>query len=633
MTDTSTRVESVTDVPVTDSTVVVGEHERYLGQLVFQTPDQAKLLRQYRQFISKQGVLTDTGLYEAFTRQLVEDGYEIFLLPSADQVLEWHSQWADSLKVDGVELFDKKTGEPSSLHPYQQYGLRKALFEYPESFKEVYGSGFFFFNWGTGTGKTVAACSGAQELFNHDRIDLVIVFTLRQVKVDFTRFANTATKLRAVAVDGEKDFRRKEYRRGEADMYVLNYEKARKSVDLDLLIELVKGKRVLFVFDEVQKILNENTNRDGVNKLLDSVKDKFVWPMSASIIDGDPDRYWKVFEWMKSNPLGTLKQFHRDYVERIENRKFIVRTRNGPFPVYETIHHFDFTKLDEVRHRVAPWTHSVRKTDPGVREFFKGLNFVEVPVEMDPADRQVYNLIVEEAEEYKKSTEPVEGVTPATFYQALRYTCLGLESHKYSDNALSKVISAKPVSNKTCAKLERLLDDVATIIDEGDKVVIFTHWTNLSLFRISEALEKKKIAHVVHHGGQSLSQNEEAKTEFKTNAQCRVFLSSDAGSHGLNLPEARYVLNYDTPFSYDTLMQRCDRIDRADSWLDGLEARIYYYEDTIEERIWEVNNYRRYLASVVQGTEERLHRPPIDLDADESNHQMMDWLMFGSKGK
>ena len=74
------------------------------------------------------------------------------------------------------------------------------------------------------------------------------------------------------------------------------------------------------------------------------------------------------------------------------------------------------------------------------------------------------------------------------------------------------------------------------------------------------------------------------------------------------MPEARVVINFDCPYDYDTLMQRNDRIDRADTFLDGLESRLYYYEDTVEEYIWGVNNERRLLSSSLQGTQEAFSR-------------------------
>jgi len=125
-------------------------------------------------------------------------------------------------------------------------------------------------------------------------------------------------------------------------------------------------------------------------------------------------------------------------------------------------------------------------------------------------------------------------------------------------------------------------------------------------------LDKRGINYVLHYGvGQSAKARQLAQEQFKTNPAVTLFLSSDAGSHGLNLPEARYVINYDVPRSYDLLMQRSERINRADSKLDGMTS--YCYVTTfpegdeapcVEQEIWAENERRRLIAAATMGTVE-----------------------------
>ena len=50
-----------------------------------------------------------------------------------------------------------------------------------------------------------------------------------------------------------------------------------------------------------------------------------------------------------------------------------------------TYYDWDLSALTEIRHRVGGATQTVRKTDPGVRECFKGMATVLVPVQPLPA--------------------------------------------------------------------------------------------------------------------------------------------------------------------------------------------------------------------------------------------------------
>jgi len=516
-------------------------------------------------------------------------------------------------KIEGLTLL--KNGQPSDLFPYQQNGLEKALSNHDHE-----KNSFFFFNWGTGCGKTVVACAGAQELFNRGEIDVVLVFTLRQVKADFTRACNNSTTLRARNIEGLRNKRHEEYLKQDAEMYVLNYEKARKGVDLQQLKGLIHGKRVLFVFDEVQKILNNNTSRSGMSELFTEASEYTIWPMSASLVKGDPERFWKTFDWMETNPLGTIEDFRERYVAFTEERPRTVRMKNGHvFTQTDIIRTYDHYKLEEVRERVEPWSHAVRKSDPGVREFFKGLQFNAIPLELSDDDRELYDLLCDAYDQDKTNK--------LAYYNALRYTCLTAESHLYSKGPVSKMLvdAALDLKSSTSNKMERVLDDIEELRDGGDKVLLFTHYTNLSLKIIDREMNKRGIRHTLHYGAQSDRQNEEAKHLFKTDQDITVLLSSDAGSHGMNIPEARVVISYECPYDYDTLMQRNDRIDRADSWLEGLEARLYLYSGTIEERIWAINNARRQISSAVQGTTESLSKDLPNLNLREEDN--VAWLM------
>ena len=102
-------------------------------------------------------------------------------------------------------------------------------------------------------------------------------------------------------------------------------------------------------------------------------------------------------------------------------------------------------------------------------------------------------------------------------------------------------------------------------------------------------------------------------------------MSSDAGAYGLNFQEARFVINYDIPYSYDTLMQRGDRVNRADSYLDGLTSYVYVTDDSVEENIWKINNQRRRLAEVTQGARESLNsgKSALDIVAQEDDESSL----------
>ena len=568
------------------------------------TSNQKDFNIKYQDYVSSFCVLIETGMWKDFEQALDDDKIEIYVTAEADKIIKKSETFSEILTVSGYKLPIKADGSKGSLHPYQQYALRKALASKDH---------FLFFNHGTGTGKGTEASAGAQELFNTNMIDLVYVFTLRKMKINLTREFNTKTSLVAKNIEGTKAYRKKEFEKDDAQVFVMNYEKA--NFDFDLLVQKAKGKRVLFILDEVQKILvftggKPNKAGAGIRKLIRSLKSPHIWPMSATVVGKDPERFWRLFDLpVGKNPLGTLSDFRETYSERIEHRQL-------PWGVEDT-YIWSPTALAELRHRIASKMHTVRKTDPGVREYFKKPQFIAVPVQLSDEDRDLYNLVLESA----RDDSPDKW---GQYYRILRYMCNTVESLKFSDSPIAKTISDSiELSSKTSSKMEMVLDKIQEIADASDKVVVFTQFTNLGLFLIADQLKERGIKFVQHYGtGMTDKEAQKAQDDFKADPSITVFLSSDAGSHGLSFQEARYVISYDTPYSYDLLTQRNDRIDRADSYLEGLTTYVYYTESTVEERIWEINNSRRELSSAVQGTVEVLGR---------SEDENLGYLMFGKK--
>ncbi len=605
------EIDTEDEIDTSSPFVVFGEAEQYPYQLMCLGLDSDQLIADYPTFLSNFSVLIETGLFDRFCEKLDEDGYRIYFFKSGKRVLRKHQEWSEPLLVEGLNLPDRGHTK-GALFPYQMYAIRKGL-------DADLDTKFLFANHGTGTGKSVTACAGAQELFNRGMIDVVFFFTLRKNKINMMRAFNNFTQLRAVNIEGTKAKRTKEFAKQDADVYVMNYEKA--NFDQKILQDRIAGKRVFFIFDEVQKILIHKSGKpnlagQGIASLIETAgKQPYmnVWPMSATVINADPERYFYLYSHAPGkHPLKNITTYRKRFTERTEMNR-------TPWGSIDIKYIWDPQKLEEVRHIVAPWTHTVRKTDPGVREYFKDTKFEPVYIQLSDEDRELYELVKQAGSE---DDEKLWG----QYYRVLNYICNTAGSLKYSQSEIAKTIveSVPDLSSKTSSKMETLVEQVQSIKDQGDKSVVFTQYTNLGLFLIAEELENAGIKHVVHYGtGMTDKQAQMAQDEFKSDPSVTAFLSSDAGSHGLSFQEARYVINFDCPYSYDLLTQRNDRIDRADSYLDGLTSYVYICEDTVEERRWLINNERRSLAAATQGTIEQYSRSS---SSEEAN---LEYLIFG----
>jgi hypothetical protein len=585
------------------SLVVVEQSPDWPGELIFQPANAQGFYDHYGDWTSRYLVLNQLFALEQFHRLITADGLRPIFHPNTLPILDKFDRWAQPLKVEGFSC--PGDGE---LYPFQDFTLNRAL---ERANNKTPADRLFFCNWTTGSGKSLFAMAGAQELFNRDQIDLVMAFTLMGSKLNLATdavasFANT-TELVPFVNDGSKAQRIRGYGR-DFQVLVSNYEKC--WVDHDEIRELTKGRRVLWIFDEASKVLKAHGERTRTRKALQKLvrgSTATVWPMSASVVDASPLRYRDVYNLSGTaddrNPLGTKMEFQARY------------SRFGQWGAGSDTDEWNRARLHEIRHRVADRTQAVRKTDPGVREYFKGMQSVIVPIHMSPQDRGLYEMIRTDARELIDATPAGEspGLQIMGHYRMLRYVCNTPEALTVSSDEFAARLREEVPDSLTsahCAKLEQFLDQVCEIRDQGDKVVAFMHFTNLGLLLLPPHLDKRGINYVLHYGvGQTAQARQIAQQQFKTNPDVTLFLSSDAGSHGLNLPEARYVINYDVPRSYDLLMQRSERINRADSKLDGMTSYCYVTtfaepEVCVEQEIWEENERRRLIAAATMGTVE-----------------------------
>jgi hypothetical protein len=82
--------------------------------------------------------------------------------------------------------------------------------------------------------------------------------------------------------------------------------------------------------------------------------------------------------------------------------------------------------------------------------------------------------------------------------------------------------------------------------------------------------------------------------KFRNDAECRVFLSTDAGGLGLNLQAASAVINFEPPWNPARLEQRIGRVHRLGQ-ANPVHVVHLLTEGSIEERVWETLKIKKSL--------------------------------------
>jgi len=125
------------------------------------------------------------------------------------------------------------------------------------------------------------------------------------------------------------------------------------------------------------------------------------------------------------------------------------------------------------------------------------------------------------------------------------------------------------------SKLAKLTELVNHYIDEGSKIVVFTEYKETAYY-IANALKKAVGDKVLVLTGEEAHREdtmEKIKDCFlREEGECKVLVSTDVLSEGLDLQVANVLINYDLPWSPLKLEQRMGRI-----WRLGQEKESYIY--------------------------------------------------------
>jgi len=142
-------------------------------------------------------------------------------------------------------------------------------------------------------------------------------------------------------------------------------------------------------------------------------------------------------------------------------------------------------------------------------------------------------------------------------------------------------------------ELAALLDDL--FVQPDAKAVIFSQWTR-SHDIVIRRLKARGIGHVSFHGGIPSEKRPALVERFMNDADCRVFISTDAGAAGLNLQNASTLINMDLPWNPAILEQRISRIHRMGQ-KRPVQIVNLVAKGTIEEGMLGVLAFKRSLSA------------------------------------
>jgi hypothetical protein len=376
-----------------------------------------------------------------------------------------------------------------------------------------------------GLGKTIQAIAACALLHRLGKARRVLVVTPASLKTEWEEQIQRFTTLPYRLVFGSRQQRLQAYRADAAPFFtIVNYEQMVPDA-LDVNTQLEPD---VVVLDEAQRIKNWNTKTAQAVKRLRS---RYAFVLTGTPIENRIDELYSLMDFLNPTVLGPLFRFNRDFYE-LDDRGKPIGYRN----------------LDVLHQRIRPYMLRRRKADVETelpertdRNHFVPLGPEQQTRHTDLANRVARILAIGKQRPLTKQEQERLQI----YLGMMRMTC---DTNYILDD-----------NERTCpklAELEKILEECRENPDV--KVIVFSEWERmLQLVRI--LCQKLNLGHAWHTGSVPQQRRRDEINLFKDDPQCRVFLSTDSGSTGLNLQNASVVINCDLPWNPARLEQRIAR--------------------------------------------------------------------------
>jgi len=451
-----------------------------------------------------------------------------------------------------------------------------------------------------GAGKTVTTLAALETLKARGDISKTLIVVPASLKFQWEREIHKFTDAKVTVIDGSASQRKKLWRTAiSVDYVVVNSE--------SLINDLPLYEKHVFdaiVVDEATMIKTPRTKRSRLLKRIGK-KYHYRFALTGQPIENKPEELFSIMEFVNPAVLGKFSIF---------DATFIVRDGFGRPKRYRNLRSLHESMLPVM----------IRKTREDIADQLPQVITHFIPVPFDYSGAITYKILAEDlldsiqkaldshggnfdlwSHYYGKEGDAVRGEIMSRL-TTLRMFCDNPElvvnsannynlygAGKGSQHAAQML--AKGYLNKSTAtpKLDAVLQYIETVLDEDpiNKVVVFSFFKNN--LRLIQKASASITNSVLFMGDMAMKDRDKSKQQFSTDPKTRLFLSSDAGGYGVDLPIANYLISYDLPWSAGKLDQREARIIRLSSEFPHVNIVSFVMKGSIEERQYEMLQQKR----------------------------------------
>lgn len=304
----------------------------------------------------------------------------------------------------------------------------------------------------------------------------------------------------------------------------------------------------MIVVDEFHKVNKGSQQADGLLKL----KATYKIAATGSLLVNSPINVFTSLKWLgvEHSNLTTFKNQYCIF---------------GGFGNHEII---GYKNLELLKDEIDEY--SLRRTKKEVLKDLPPKNIIKEYITLSDEHRKFYNDIKNGVKDESLKIE------------LSRSNLLALTTRLRQASSCPSILTTE---NIISSKIERCIDLVEQIVEEGNKVVIFSTFKE-PVYQLKELL--KKYNPLIGTGDLKDQEVSDNIDKFQKEDKYKVFIGtiSKCGT-GITLTAASYMIFIDTPFTSSSYIQAQDRIYRI-----GTKNTVFIYnliaEGTIDERVAQI---------------------------------------------
>jgi superfamily II DNA or RNA helicase len=511
--------------------------------------------------LDRDGVLPDDrfGDLEPFMTMVSKSGHEF---RAYDDTLDFIAGRRDAERRASKleQLFPQGITDPGlqtllkvPLYPYQAEG---ALF--------AVRAGRALIGDDMGLGKTIQAIAATDILAQHFGVSRVLVICPTSLKYqwqsEIARFTRRNGGNAARVIGGGRARRQKDYALDDF-CKITNYEKLKPDLDL-----IAAWAPELVIVDEAQRVKNWNTIAARALKRIDSA---YAIVLTGTPLENKLEELISIVQFVDQHRLGPTWKLLHEHQLKDEGARVT-----------------GYTGLEKIGETLAPIM--IRRRKPDVLRQLPSRTDQNLLVPMTEM-QMLYHQ--ENADVVAKIVHRWRKTRFLSDKDQRRLTC-ALQNMRMSCNS-TYLLDQETDHGVKADELAALLEEL--LADPEAKAVVFSQWTRTHDIVIRR-LDARGIGYVSFHGGVPSEKRPALVERFRSDPSCRVFLSTDAGSTGLNLQHASTLVNMDLPWNPAILEQRIARIHRMGQ-ARPVQVINFVAKGTIEEGMLSVLAFKRSLSA------------------------------------